>query len=65
LGHYDCFDFKNDGSCSYQIRPGETLVGRIPYENFSLPASLRHEPKTLRFQPPYTLKDGGCEPSDL
>jgi hypothetical protein len=39
------------GGCVTRVPPGEEIVGSIPYAEFSLPARLRYEPKTLEFEP--------------
>lgn len=64
MGHYDCFDFGAEGKCSHRLSPGESLVGRIPYDNFSLPASLRTQTKTLEYRPPFSFSDNGCRPTE-
>lgn len=56
----DCFDFKDEGICYHHIRPGATLVGRIPYGHFSLPAPLRGQSKILRYQPLYFRSENAC-----
>ena len=62
MGHYDCFDFGAEGKCSHRLSQGESLIGRIPYDNFSLPASLRTQAKTLEYRPPFSLSNNGCRP---
>jgi hypothetical protein len=39
------------GGCVRRVKPGETISGSIPYQDFELPERLRYEPKTLEFFP--------------
>jgi hypothetical protein len=64
LGHSDCFDFANEGLCSHRLRPGDQLIGRLPYENFDLPEELYESQKVLRFFPAYEFSDVECRPID-
>lgn len=62
MGHYDCFDFNDEGICSHLVAPGETLLGHIPYTNFGLPEELAAVEKSLICNPPFYLSNNKCRP---